>query len=127
MLGRPLTLCLAVALVLSKATSALASCMADLSMGAVAQMACCKQGHAKCPMAGTAEDCCKTDAEAQQPPTVATHQLDRGIFAPPALAVTISPIPFTADLFRASVLDPQRFVLKGLSPPPYLLTSALLI
>jgi hypothetical protein len=125
---RPLTICLAMTLVVSMATSALASCLADVSMNAAAQMACCKQGHDKCPMVGTPDDCCKTDAQTQQPLSAATHELVRATLSSPPLAVTISYVPFIpVGLLRASALDRHRLVLKGPSPPAFFLTSALLI
>jgi hypothetical protein len=40
-------------------TSTLAACVEGVSANVTEQMACCKAGHAHCPMKDSAADCCK--------------------------------------------------------------------
>ena len=124
---RRLTVVVALMLVTSLTASAWASCMAGIGMTAKAQMACCKAGHEKCPMRGTAEDCCKTEARRQHQVTVATHELVRSMVHPPAWVPAVIPAAFVPVLVRVSRLTFAGDVLKGPSPPRYLLDSAFLI
>ena len=124
---RPFTVCLAFALVASLATLAVASCMADPSMSAGAQMACCKAGHDQCPMHGSAADCCKVDGQKQQQLTVAKAEPVRSTLTAPALLASaiagsidlIAPVQAT----RVRPHDPLRIP----STPDRFLASALLI
>jgi hypothetical protein len=69
-----------VALVLATAlgTSTLANCLALPAVAPEAQMACCADGHDKCPMhrspGQSAADCCQHDGERQQAMTAAEQQ-----------------------------------------------------
>ena len=128
MSARPLTVCLAFALVASLATSALASCMADPSMSAGAQMACCKAGHDKCPMQGSAAaDCCKVDSQKQQQLTVANAEPVRSTLIAPALVAMLvaGSIDAIAPVQATRVRQHDR--LRIPSTPERFLASALLI
>ena len=69
-----------VALLLTSAlgTSTLASCLAVPAVAPQAQMACCANGHDKCPMhrspGQSAADCCQHDSQRQQTLTAAEQQ-----------------------------------------------------
>ena len=43
-----------------------ASCVEGATAAPSQQMACCKRGHHTCPMRGTPEDCCKSEAHVHQ-------------------------------------------------------------
>lgn len=79
--------------------------MADIGMKAAAQMACCKDGHNKCPMHGTAGGCCKSEGQHHQQVSSATHEVLRSVVSPPAILAT--PL---ATLFvpRSIRLSPSR-------------------
>jgi hypothetical protein len=127
MFARPLTVCLALALVASLATSALATCMADSSMSAQAQMACCSAGHDECPMRGSAGDCCKIESQKQQPLAVAKAEPIHSTVTAPALVAVV----FVGSLdaiaptraIRVSHIHPLRIP----STPRHFLASTLLI
>ena len=123
---RSLTVAFVLMLVTSLTTSAWASCIADAAMPAKAQMACCKAGHDKCPMHGSAKDCCKTEGQKQQQLSAATHEIARSPVSTPALTATISPVALPSAVVAPN-FAPQHDVLKGPSGPTYLLISALLI
>src|SRR5437870_9742856 len=114
-------------LMVSFATSAWASCMADAGTPASAQMACCEAGHEKCPMHGSAEDCCKTEGQRQQQISVSNGAVARSTLTPPALVATIALLSFIPLLGRACPSMSSGDVLKDPAPPPYLLGSAFLI
>ena len=127
MFARPLTLCLALALVAALATSALASCLADPSMSAGSEMACCRVGHDGCPMPGSATDCCKADSQKQQPPAVAKAESIRSTWTAPALVATaiVGSIDSIAPMRAIRILRDTR--LRPPSTPDHFLASALLL
>ena len=127
MSSRPLTVCLALALVASLATSALATCLADPSMSVGAQMACCEAGHDQCPMRGSAADCCKIDSQKQQRLTAAKAESIRSTLTAPALvaAVIVGSIDSIAPVRATRVLQHDPLGLP--STPDRFLASALLI
>jgi hypothetical protein len=120
---RRLTAAIGLVLVVSISASVWARCIADFGMTPAEQMACCKDGHGKCPMHNTAADCCKAESQRHQQVSFATHESVRSAVHPPAivaiLPVAIAPVavPFSHTTF-------ERAVLKGPDPPPYLLGSA---
>lgn len=114
-------------LIASLATSAWANCLADSAMTPKAQMACCKAGHDKCPMAGTPEDCCKGEAQREQQTSVATHEVAPPPSHAPVLLATVIPTVPDFAIIRALIFASPQGVLKRPSAPPYLLASALLI
>ena len=119
----------AVLLMASIGSLAWATCMADLDMTAGEQMACCAGGHDSCPMAGSAESCCKLEGQRQQERSVATHEQVRSVFGAPAAATVtmVADVSFAPVLVRFARIASPHDVLKGPSPPPYLLGSAFLI
>ena len=126
---RPFTVCLALALVASLATSAFASCQADPSMSAGAQMACCKAGHDndKCPMRGSAADCCKIDSQKQQQLTVAKAEPVRSaLTVPPLVAIVVFGSIDSIAPVQATRVH-QHDLLGIPSTPARFLASALLI
>ena len=125
--SRRLTIGFVLMLLASMATSVWANCIADLAMTPKAEMACCKNGHDKCPMKGTAEDCCKTEAQKHEQVSVATHEIASPIVVAPALLATISAIVSHMPLVRTTIFTSPQDVLKRPSGPPYILNSALLI
>ncbi len=128
MAARRLTVGLVLMLVASLATSAWASCMADSAMTPKAQMACCKGGQDKCPMADVTENCCKTDAQRHPEASIATYEL-LGQFTlnAPALVGVVSHTGTAMIVVQTPVFASTRDVLKRPAAPPYLLASALLI
>jgi hypothetical protein len=124
---RSLTLGFVLMLIASMATSVWANCVADTSMTPKAQMACCKNGHDKCPMSGTAEDCCKTEAQKHEQTSVATHEIASPTIDAPVLLAVASPAVSDMPIVRAPIFVSPEDVLKRPSGPPYILHSALLI
>jgi hypothetical protein len=110
-------------LLASMATSAWASCLAEIGMSPAAQMLCCKGGHDKCPMHNTAADCCKAQGQRHPDVSVATHEGSAGVMNPPAVVATFV-VPAVPPIHQLSQSTFDRDVLKGPDPPPYLLGSA---
>jgi hypothetical protein len=127
MFARPLTVCLALALVASLATSALATCMADPSMSAEAQMACCSAGHDECPMRGSAGDCCKIESQTQQPVAVAKAEPIQSTVTAPALVAVVIVGSLDAIAPARAVRLPDIDPLRIPSTPHHFLASTLLI
>jgi hypothetical protein len=125
--GSRLVVAVALMLVVSMATSAWASCMAEIGMKPEAQMACCQDGHDNCPMHGTAADCCAAEGQRQEQVSAAVHQAPRSLVNPPAVLPTPIPVPLEALVLRPWQTTFERDALKGPSPPPYLLGSAFLV
>ena len=123
MLLRRLTAVIALMLVASMGASVWASCMADVAMNPEEQMACCKNGHDKCPMRNTAADCCKTESQRHQQVSFAIHESSSSVVHAPAIVATIAVVivPTAIQLSQSTF---ERDVLKGPDPPPYLLGSA---
>jgi hypothetical protein len=114
-------------LIASLATSASATCMAEIAMNAPAQMACCKNGHDKCPMHGTAEDCCQSEGQRHQQVGFATHEGIRSIVSPPAVLISLVATSFVPVVVQLPQATFDRDVLKGPDPPSYLVGCALLV
>ena len=127
MSARRLTVCLALVLVASMATSALASCMASPAMSAQAQMACCQAGHLNCSTAGSAADCCKAESQRQQQAAVGKREVSRRALATPVLVSAVTADPLGSLPPRPSIHFTDQGAFKSSSTPKYLLASALLI
>jgi len=125
-LVRPLIVGVVVALIASMGASAWASCFAGPELSAAMQMACCKAGHDKCPMHGSAKDCCRTKGPQSEQDSLAAQKQGRSIVtAQAAVSVTL---PQTADIVSWDVesIAFSRSLLRSTSPP-HLLVAALLI
>src|SRR5262245_58067391 len=126
---------LAALLVSALAASAWTSCADGRSANADAAMAmaCCKDGHEKCPMhdsgahGSRAEECCARDAST--PHELLTIARVDPIGAPVPLVLSSAPLPHAAvlaSIHRARVY-PSASPPASLSPPPYIAFSTLLI
>lgn len=111
----------------SVVTSALATCVSGAMTPVNAQMACCKGGHQKCGSSGTAADCCKKSEPRPQ-------QLVMGKADPAASPVRAMLLSFTAaqpHLLSVAVRQTPRDFSRGptlaSSPPHYLVFSVFLI
>jgi hypothetical protein len=130
-MSRRATIVVALLLASALGTSTLANCMALGAMAPEAQMACCQNGHDKCPMHGSgaesAAQCCKNDSQRQQQLSAAEHQPARisAISIQWMAALDIQP-SILLDSDPATVAAPQTAA-RGLSTPAHLLTTALLI
>jgi hypothetical protein len=110
-----------VALVLTAAlgTSTLANCLAVPAVAPQAQMACCANGHDKCPMhrssGQSAADCCQHDGQRQQVLTAAEQQPMH------TSAVTFHQIavvtPHTAIPVAPDSTTPTHYFGRSTSPP----------
>ncbi len=125
--SRPLTFGFVLMLLASMATSVWANCIADMAMTPKAQMACCTNGHDKCPMKGTAEDCCKTEAQKHEQASVATHESASPIVHAPSSVLAVAATVLETPSVPAPTFSSPKDVLKRPSGPPYILHSALLI
>ena len=123
MILRRLAAAIALILVASMLVSVWANCIADFGMKPAEQMACCKDGHDKCPMHNTAADCCKAESQRHQQVSFATYESPSSVMHPPAVVVTmpVVTVPAAIPLSHSTF---ERDVLKGPDPPPYLLGSA---
>ena len=130
-MSRRATLVVALLLASALSTSTLAMCMADPAAGAMSQMACCKDGHAKCPMhhsgAQSAAQCCQTATQQQQQLKAAEHEIVR--LAPASFVQlfaiggdTLPPVL----VHRAPLAAPFKQLILP-STPPYFLATVLLI
>jgi hypothetical protein len=123
---RRLSLVFALMLIVALATSAWATCVGKLGMTASSEMACCKAGHEHCPMQGTSSDCCKMEGQRAQQLTAATADGVRAAHTAPTVTAVLSRIPVAPITTRVPLFGSARIDTSA-SPPPHLLTSALLI
>jgi hypothetical protein len=113
--------------VVSVMTSTLAACAEDASASATEQMACCKTGHAHCPMRDSAADCCKQSQPHSQ--SQATIVIAASLSASMPVAVvwaTLSVVLSAAQTPRHVSYDSSPPGLL-IAPPAYFTFSGLLI
>jgi hypothetical protein len=127
--GRVFTALIAAAIGISVPGAALAGCMSGPTDAAMAQMACCKNGHHECHKSGDASDCCKTkshgdqqNAADQQTPVKASSitKVTGDVSAPAVVRHQTPPSSFVRSL-------PPVPLFAGTSSPPRLAFSVLLI
>jgi hypothetical protein len=124
---RRLSLVTALLLVVSLATSVWATCVGELGMSANAEMACCQARHDHCPMKGTASDCCKIEGQRTQQLSAATADGVRAVVTAPTALAILDQILVVPSIARVPRFGSARVISTSPSPPPHLLTSALLI
>jgi len=118
---------LASTLILALSASTWAACAEGSMSPEMQQMACCKNAHHSCGPKGSPADCCKKNGSSQpDTPTVAkVHRAQAPILTMVARTILPDLSSFGATLYRPAYdSSPPR---PALSPPPYIVFSALLI
>jgi hypothetical protein len=125
-LARAAVRVLAFTIAMAFGASLWAACADAATVGAGAQMACCKDGELSCPSHGSPTDCCETDA-ARPRDAVAGLRIDpvHTLTAVVAWAALPETIAGGVAHVRFHQIDSPPHIDPG--PPPYIAFSSLLI